>query len=108
MPIQWFPGHPAQARRQAVRTRADTDVRLEIVAGRVTMLAQALAPHRNDNLKPLRMMVMDIPNVGRSTPINALTEAIARGRGCAVARLSRPHARPLQSGDAGETTAAAE
>ena len=39
---------------------------------RVTKLAQALAPHRNDNLKPLRMMVMGIPNVGKSTLINAL------------------------------------
>jgi len=39
---------------------------------RVTKLAQALAPHRDHNLKPLRMMVMGIPNVGKSTLINAL------------------------------------
>ena len=31
-----------------------------------------LAPHRNDNLKPLRMMIMGIPNVGKSTIMNAL------------------------------------
>jgi ribosome biogenesis GTPase A len=31
-----------------------------------------LAPHRNSNLKPLRMMIMGIPNVGKSTLMNAL------------------------------------
>jgi ribosome biogenesis GTPase A len=31
-----------------------------------------LAPHRNDTLKPLRMMIMGIPNVGKSTLMNAL------------------------------------
>jgi len=35
-------------------------------------LAQALAPHRGTLLKPLRMMIMGIPNVGKSTLINAL------------------------------------
>jgi len=34
-------------------------------------LCQALAPHRNDNLKPLRIMIMGIPNVGKSTLLNA-------------------------------------
>jgi len=33
---------------------------------------QTLAPHRNDNIKPLRMMIMGIPNVGKSTIMNAL------------------------------------
>ena len=35
-------------------------------------LCQSLAPHRNDNVKPLRMMIMGIPNVGKSTLMNAL------------------------------------
>ncbi len=35
-------------------------------------LCRPLAPHRGTNLKPLRMMVMGIPNVGKSTLINAL------------------------------------
>ncbi|MDQ7991008.1 MAG: ribosome biogenesis GTPase YlqF [Candidatus Dactylopiibacterium sp.] len=39
---------------------------------RVTALCQPLAPHRNDNVKPLRMMIMGIPNVGKSTLMNAL------------------------------------
>lgn len=41
-------------------------------AAKVVSLAKRLAPHRNDNLKPLRMMVMGVPNVGKSTLINAL------------------------------------
>ena len=39
---------------------------------RIPALCQALAPHRNDNVKPLRMMIMGIPNVGKSTMMNAL------------------------------------
>jgi ribosome biogenesis GTPase A len=34
--------------------------------------AKKLAPHRGDHLKPLRMLVMGVPNVGKSTLINAL------------------------------------
>jgi len=41
-------------------------------AARVPSLCQQLAPHRNDNVKPLRMMIMGIPNVGKSTLMNAL------------------------------------
>lgn len=39
---------------------------------RVVGLCQSLAPHRGTNLKPLRMMIMGIPNVGKSTLMNAL------------------------------------
>jgi len=35
-------------------------------------LCQPLAPHRNNNHKPLRMMIMGIPNVGKSTLMNTL------------------------------------
>jgi len=41
-------------------------------AARLPGLCQLLAPHRNDNVKPLRMMIMGIPNVGKSTLMNAL------------------------------------
>ncbi len=41
-------------------------------AARLPALCQALAPHRNENSKPLRMMIMGIPNVGKSTLMNAL------------------------------------
>lgn len=39
---------------------------------RVPGLCQALAPHRSDGTKLLRMMIMGIPNVGKSTLMNAL------------------------------------
>lgn len=35
-------------------------------------LCRMLAPHRKDELKPLRIMIMGIPNVGKSTLMNAL------------------------------------
>ncbi|TVO55295.1 ribosome biogenesis GTPase YlqF [Denitromonas halophila] len=39
---------------------------------RVPKLCQQLAPHRSDGTKPLRMMIMGIPNVGKSTLMNAM------------------------------------
>jgi ribosome biogenesis GTPase A len=39
---------------------------------RVPALCRSLAPHRNDTTKQLRMMIMGIPNVGKSTLMNAL------------------------------------
>lgn len=39
---------------------------------RVPALCQGLAPHRNDGTKLLRLMIMGIPNVGKSTLMNAL------------------------------------
>ena len=41
-------------------------------AARIPALCRQLAPHRNDLVKPLRMMIMGIPNVGKSTLMNAL------------------------------------
>jgi ribosome biogenesis GTPase A len=136
MPIQWFPGHMATARKKAAETMAQVDVVVEVLdarcpeascnpmirelrqqrqrpclrvlnkadladpaatrewlahydaqpgikaaaiscrkpaeAQRVVPLCQQLAPHRNDATKPLRMMIMGIPNVGKSTLMNAL------------------------------------
>ena len=39
---------------------------------RIPGLCQQIAPHRKDNFKPLRMMIMGIPNVGKSTLMNAM------------------------------------
>lgn len=39
---------------------------------KVPGFAMKLAPHRGTALKPLRMMIMGIPNVGKSTLMNAL------------------------------------
>ena len=41
-------------------------------ATKVPGLCAALAPHRGTSLKPLRMLIMGIPNVGKSTLMNAL------------------------------------
>jgi ribosome biogenesis GTPase A len=41
---------------------------------KITGLCQTLAPHRDDNFKPLRMMIMGIPNVGKSTLMNGLVK----------------------------------
>ncbi len=39
---------------------------------RIPALCRQLAPHRDDGTKPLRMIIMGIPNVGKSTLMNAL------------------------------------
>src|SRR5450830_51043 len=41
-------------------------------AARVPSLCQPLAPHRDSTFKPLRMMIMGIPNVDKSTLMNML------------------------------------
>ena len=41
-------------------------------AAKVPGLCQPLAPHRDSTFKPLRMMIMGIPNVGKSTLMNML------------------------------------
>jgi ribosome biogenesis GTPase A len=39
---------------------------------KILSLCKILAPHRGDPLKPLRMMIMGVPNVGKSTLMNAI------------------------------------
>ncbi len=41
---------------------------------RLPGLCEALAPHRSENTKPLRMMIMGIPNVGKSTLMNVVLQ----------------------------------
>lgn len=41
-------------------------------AKKIPKLCRGLAPHRGTHIKPLRMMIMGIPNVGKSTLMNAL------------------------------------
>ena len=52
-----------------------------------------LAPHRNSPLKPLRMMIMGVPNVGKSTIMNAiLNKRIAKvGDEPAVTKQQQRH-----------------
>jgi ribosome biogenesis GTPase A len=39
---------------------------------KILALCKTLAPHRGNTLKPLRMMIMGVPNVGKSTLMNAI------------------------------------
>jgi ribosome biogenesis GTPase A len=41
-------------------------------AAKVVTLCRQIAPHRDSPAKPLRLMIMGIPNVGKSTLMNAL------------------------------------
>ncbi len=41
-------------------------------AKKITPLCRKITPHRGTHLKPLRMLIMGIPNVGKSTLMNAL------------------------------------
>ncbi len=65
---QWLDFYNAQANVAAVALscRSASD------AARIPKLCQPLAPHRNSTHKPLRMMIMGIPNVGKSTLMNML------------------------------------
>lgn len=60
---------------------------------RLPGLCQRLAAHRDDNTKPLRMLIMGIPNVGKSTLMNALAgQRIARvGDEPAVTKAQQSH-----------------
>ena len=43
-------------------------------AAKVPALCRQLAPHRGEATKPLRMLIMGVPNVGKSTLMNALVK----------------------------------
>ena len=60
-------------RQEGVKAAAVSSRNASEVA-RIPGFCQRLAPHRNDNTKPLRMMIMGIPNVGKSTLMNALVK----------------------------------
>jgi ribosome biogenesis GTPase A len=63
--MAWFDARPG-VRAAAISAKNAAEV------GRIPALARQLAPHRDDNTKPLRMMLAGIPNVGKSTLMNAL------------------------------------
>ncbi|MDR1350864.1 MAG: ribosome biogenesis GTPase YlqF [Zoogloeaceae bacterium] len=61
----------AQAARHPTRAAA-ISCKKPGEAARIPALCRQLAPHRDELAKPLRMMIMGIPNVGKSTLMNAL------------------------------------
>jgi len=62
-------------------------------AGKIPGLCQALAPHRNSSIKPLRMLILGVPNVGKSTLINSLLKRrLAKvGNEPAVTKVQQRH-----------------
>ncbi|WP_417068636.1 ribosome biogenesis GTPase YlqF [Niveibacterium terrae] len=74
---QWLDYYNRQdgVRAVALSCKKPSDV------ARVPGLCKSLAPHRNDGVKPLRMIIMGIPNVGKSTLMNALLKRRAAAVG---------------------------
>lgn len=68
--LKWFASQEPRG-RVAVRAVA-LSCRKAGDASQVPKLAASLAPHRGTAEKPVRIMVMGIPNAGKSTLINAL------------------------------------
>jgi ribosome biogenesis GTPase A len=62
-------------------------------ADKILQFCQPLAPHRNSSAKPLRLLIMGVPNVGKSTLMNMLLKRrIARvGDEPAVTRVQQRH-----------------
>jgi ribosome biogenesis GTPase A len=72
---EWLRGYAAQnaaARPHTALHAVALSCKKPSDAVRIPRLAAELAPHRGTAEKPVRMMVMGIPNVGKSTLINAL------------------------------------
>jgi ribosome biogenesis GTPase A len=65
--LEYFEKQPG-VKAVAISCKKASDV------ARIPGLAQKLAPHRNDAVKPLRLMIMGVPNVGKSTLMNALVK----------------------------------
>ncbi len=63
--LDWYQKQPGMS-AVALSCKTNTDV------ARIIKLCSQLAPHRGTTVKPLRMMIMGIPNVGKSTLMNAL------------------------------------
>jgi len=67
--LAWFNAQPG-VKAIAVSAKAQKEVK------RIPEHARALAPQRNSPLKPLRMMILGIPNVGKSTLMNTLLSRV--------------------------------
>lgn len=66
--LEWFKSQPGT---EAVLLGEDNKIQ---GANLIPQLCQALAPHRDGEEKPLRAMIVGIPNVGKSTLINYLAK----------------------------------
>lgn len=65
---------------------------------RIPEYAKALAPTRSSPLKPLRLMILGIPNVGKSTLMNALLQRVVTKVGDEPAVTKMHHRHELARG----------
>ena len=74
---EWLRAFEAQplTKAIAISSKRATDV------AKLPRLAASMVPHRDSTLKPVRIMVVGIPNVGKSTLINALLKRRVAGVG---------------------------
>jgi ribosome biogenesis GTPase A len=90
----WLSHYNAQPGVKAVALSAKSAKEVK----RIPEYAQALAPNRNSPLKPLRMMILGIPNVGKSTLMNTLLHRAVTKVGDEPAVTKMHHRHELGSG----------
>jgi ribosome biogenesis GTPase A len=90
----WLAHYNAQPGVKAVALSAKSAKEVK----RIPEYAQALAPNRNSPLKPLRMMILGIPNVGKSTLMNTLLHRAVTKVGDEPAVTKMHHRHELGSG----------
>ncbi len=66
---EWLVHYNAQADTRALALQATDGAGVQKLAA----MCQALAPHRGGMAKPMRVLICGVPNVGKSTLINALS-----------------------------------
>src|SRR5688572_28193455 len=66
---QWLDHYNAQPDTRAIPLQASD----QVAAARLAPACHALAPGRGGMAKPMRVLICGVPNVGKSTLINALT-----------------------------------
>ncbi|MCF7971828.1 MAG: ribosome biogenesis GTPase YlqF [Methylococcaceae bacterium] len=84
-------------REQGVKTLATTAVHSENVA-QIIDLCRKLIPHKAENTKVIHALIMGIPNVGKSTTINALAGRTIAKTGNEPAVTKRQQRIDLQNG----------
>ena len=78
MNYQWYPGHMTKARRMMQENIKLIDLIIEVVDARIPLSSRNPDIDELGKNRPIRAMVVGIPNVGKSTFINAFA-----GKACA-------------------------
>jgi ribosome biogenesis GTPase A len=86
----WLAHYNAQPETTAIAISAKSSGDV----GRIVKTAQAMVPQRGTAAKPLRMMILGVPNVGKSTLMNALLKrrVAAVGDQPAITKMHMGHA----------------